>query len=116
MRVFPDKGRGIFALEDIKQGEVIEIAPVLVFSPKESDYVMQTQLRDCVFQWGSNKSAAALGYGMVYNHSDNPNAYYQKREHRQDMIYIALKDIKAGEEITVSYGDHWWKKRGVNPL
>lgn len=116
IRIFPDKGRGVFATEDINSGEIIEVTPVLVFSPREADFIMQTQLSDYVFMWDRNKSALALGCGSVYNHSDAPNAFYRKRSHRSDMVFTATSDIKKGEEITVSYGEHWWKKRGAKPL
>lgn len=29
---------------------------------------------------------------------------------------FAIKDIKEGEEITIHYGEHWWKKRGKDPI
>jgi SET domain-containing protein len=51
-----------------------------------------------------------LGYGSLYNHSDEPNAEYT---HEADDAYsfMAVRDIAAGEEITISYGDEWWETR-----
>lgn len=117
VRTFPNKGRGIFAIKDIKEGEIIEIAPVLTFSEEESALIMETKLVNYCFSWGDGRnSAIALGFGSIYNHSDTPSAFYQKREHRDDMVFMALRDIKSGEEITVHYGEHWWEKRGENPV
>ena len=39
--------------------------------------------------------------GGFYNHSDNPTGY--KVEEGNEMYLFALVDIKAGEEITVTY-------------
>lgn len=117
VRTFPNKGRGIFAIHNIKEGEVIEVAPVLTFSEEESALIMETKLADYCFGWGDGRqSAIALGFGSIYNHSDNPSAYYQKRDHRDDMVIMALKDIKSGEEITIHYGENWWEKRGRDPI
>lgn len=116
IRVFPNKGRGVFAIEDIKKGEVIEVSPVVVFPSNETDLISQTQLKDYVFLWDKEKSALPLGVGAVFNHSDTPNSYYQKRLHREDMVFIATQDINAQEEITVSYGEEWWKLRDKKPL
>lgn len=39
--------------------------------------------------------------GGFYNHSDNPNC--EKHEDGHELNLITLKDIKAGEELTVAY-------------
>jgi uncharacterized protein len=46
--------------------------------------------------------AVVLGYGSLYNHSYKPNAYYRDRRNRVKE-FIALRDIAAGEEITINY-------------
>ena len=44
-----------------------------------------------------------LGYGSLYNHSYEPNARYDDRA-PATKVFTALRDIRAGEEITVNYG------------
>jgi SET domain-containing protein len=44
-----------------------------------------------------------LGNGSLYNHSFNPNAEYLRRTSDKVMDYVAIKDIEAGEEITINY-------------
>jgi hypothetical protein len=42
------------------------------------------------------------GYGSLYNHSYRPNARYVDLAGRTK-VFTALRDIAAGEEITVNY-------------
>jgi SET domain-containing protein len=44
----------------------------------------------------------SLGYGSLYNHSYRPNARYDD-EGGQAKVFRTLRDIAAGEEITVNY-------------
>jgi len=46
--------------------------------------------------------AIALGYGSLYNHSYTPNAHYRDIG-RRSKEFLAVRDIAAGEEITVNY-------------
>lgn len=97
-------GRGVFAASDIKTGQLIEECPIIYLT--EEDYVMakQTTLRNYHFLNGpENRSAIALGYGSLYNHSYAPNATYQKSLEEGLIIFSAIKDIKSDEEITVNY-------------
>ena len=46
-----------------------------------------------------------LGYGSIYNHSENPNAEIDYNEGKQEdfLFFKAIKDIKIGEEIVYNY-------------
>lgn len=97
------KGRGVFARRAIGKGEVIERVPVIVLSadqagndPREHD------LSGYCFEWGEGTVALALGFGSLYNHSYRPNARYDDVG-RLTKVFTALRDIAAGEEITVNY-------------
>ena len=74
------EGLGLFATEDISDGTSLGVSHYHAPLPNE---LMRTPL------------------GRFYNHSDNPNCKKEKRWH--EYILIAIKDIKAGDEITVSY-------------
>ncbi len=64
------KGLGVFALKDFKKGELIEAAPVLIFTPKDRKNLEKTPLSHYIYPWRSTRGAAlAFGYGSVYNHS-----------------------------------------------
>jgi uncharacterized protein len=97
------KGRGVFARRPIRKGEVIERVPVLVMSVEEYEKGMDgTLLSRYVFAWGEDQIALALGYGSLYNHSYKPNARYQDVAPRTKQ-FVALRDIRSGEEVTVNY-------------
>lgn len=95
----PGKGRGVFARQDIPQGTVIETAPVLVAPEGDME---ATALAGHCFLWSRGQVAIPLGYGALYNHSYNPNAEYSDKA-PLTKIYRALRDISAGEEITINY-------------
>lgn len=100
----PKKGRGVFALKDFKEGDIIENAPVLIFTPKERKHLEKTLLNYYIYPWRSTRGASlALGFGSIFNHSFSPNADWKQNFKTQNMVYRAIKNIKKGDEITVNY-------------
>ena len=96
-------GRGVFATRDIKKGEVIEQSPV-IFLEGEARMLKSSELYNYFFLSEDKQSVAiALGYGSIYNHSYEPNATYEKQFDDELIVFIAIKDIAADEEITVNY-------------
>lgn len=95
-------GRGIFARRDIKKGEFIEEAPVIVIPKNEWKLMKKNILSNYVFRWGEDK-AVALGYGSLYNHSYTPNARYHTNIENNSIDFYARQDISDEEEITVNY-------------
>ncbi|MFT4413772.1 SET domain-containing protein [Fredinandcohnia humi] len=95
--------RGVFATRDIKKGELIHEAPVIPYPNDQHKYIEKTVLDDYVFEYGINHSAIVLGYGMLFNHSYEPNATYDINFDKHTFDYFAYKDIKAGEEILINY-------------
>ena len=93
------KGRGVFAKRDITKGQIIERVPLLIVS---WDEIADSELADYVFVYTETKVAIALGYGSLYNHSYCPNARYDD-DGRRVKIFSAIRNIVAGEEITVNY-------------
>ena len=98
----PGKGLGVFAKRPIAAEEVIEVAPVLFVNTVEFANPDKSNLaNNYVFYWEDGIVAVALGYGSLYNHAPDPNAEF---EHTDDsLIFIARRDIAAGEEITIHY-------------
>ena len=62
----------------------------------------QSKLAQYVFNWSEGVVAIALGYGSLYNHSYRPNAKFYS-EGSLTQVFYAIRDIDAGEEITVDY-------------
>jgi uncharacterized protein len=95
--------RGVFATRDIAKGELIHEAPVVPYPNEEHMLIEHTVLADYVYEYGINHSAVVLGYGMLFNHSYEPNATYDIDFSTHTFKYYAYKDIKAGEEILINY-------------
>jgi SET domain-containing protein len=106
---YGEHGRGVFTLEDIPAGDLIEVAPVIDVPaesiPGLSDYTYGS--------WNEDMSRLAFGYGSLYAHSFTPNVVV---EHGATCLsFLAVRDIVAGEELCHNYGLEWWKGRGVEP-
>ncbi|RFU65209.1 SET domain-containing protein [Peribacillus glennii] len=95
--------RGVFATRDITKGELIHEAPVIPYPNKEHVFIEKTLLADYAFEYGINHSAILLGYGMLFNHSYEPNATYDINFDNHTFEFYAYTDIKAGEEILINY-------------
>lgn len=98
-------GRGVFTAAEVTEGSLLEICPVIVMPKAHLKYLDQTGMYDYYFLWGAREEACAvaLGYGSLYNHSYTPNAIYLPDFQGQVLHFIALRNIEAGEEITVNY-------------
>ncbi|NRD79145.1 SET domain-containing protein-lysine N-methyltransferase [Bacillus sp. BRMEA1] len=95
--------RGVFATVDIAKGQLIHEAPVIPYPNKEHVHIEKTLLADYAFEYGINHTAILLGYGMLFNHSYEPNAIYEINFQNHTFDFYAYKDIKAGEEILINY-------------
>jgi len=105
VRTTSERGRGVFARVPISEGEVVEDCPVIVVPEPQVEAMGGTILHEYFFKWGGthDEGAIALGFGSLYNHSDRPNAMYVRKYTLAMLTFVALRDISAGEEITVSY-------------
>lgn len=97
------KGRGVFTDQFIEADSIIEIAPVIALSAEDSTTIADTALFYYNFQWGRKKTAIALGYGSIYNHSFTPNCKYEAFYKDDVLHFITLRAIEAGEELTINY-------------
>lgn len=95
-------GRGVFAGEDIKKGEVIEVAPILVLEFTEFIDSKWNLLFEYYF-WMDHYVVLALGYGSLYNHSKDPNCKYKINRAKKSIQFTALKNIKKDSEIYFDY-------------
>jgi SET domain-containing protein len=102
----PLHGFGVFATENIEEGELIESCPVITVPFIEWKFVRYSKLVDYMFEWSQDiekRIAYILGYGMIYNHSFDPNAFTKKDIEEGLFHFYARKNIKIGEEITHNY-------------
>lgn len=99
-------GYGVFADKNIRKGEKLEES-YFILSDCEDDILI-----DFIFDAGG-RSAVILGYGSLYNHSENPNAEYSINRRTKITTFKASRAIKKGEEIFISYGDEWFSSRDL---
>jgi SET domain-containing protein len=99
------KGRGVFTSIDLKKGDMIEVCQVIILPKVELPILHKTSLHDYYFLWGKDRDQCviALGFGSLYNHSTNRNANFKIDMVDNTIDVYAIKDIKAGEEITFNY-------------
>lgn len=109
-------GRGVFASVAIKKGEVIERCPVIEIPEHDELSVNQSMLVTYMYYLGKRKERLmiALGFGSIYNHTDTPNAAYNAKYKEKIIDFIAIKEIKKNQEITVNYNQG--KQKYKNPL
>lgn len=113
-------GRGVFATKDIEVDEIIERCPLVPLGfrsryhsdPQLYRYLYSQPLCPCTeCQNHGFIFHMVLGYGMIYNHQDSPNAIWKFNWEHSYADIIANKDIKAGSEIFVSYGSKYFHNR-----
>ena len=111
MRSSSIHGLGVFAKEVICEGEIIEECPVLSLSSEHRmafpDYSFKHN--HDTYPDGVFTETIPLGYGCIYNHSDQNNATWFFDVKKNTCKFIALRDIEVGEEICTNYGEGYWK-------
>lgn len=99
----PVHGRGIFASERIKKGEILEECHYI----KLPDDISYPQiLNDHFFSWpkGGPGLVICLGFGSIFNHSDDShNADWETDTSKNKIIFFATRNIDIGEEIFTNY-------------
>ncbi len=95
-------GRGVFATDEIKKGEVLEVAPILIL--QFTDFVdTKWNLLFEYYFWMDDEVVLALGYGSMYNHSPQANAKYEINIPKKSITFTAIKPITKDEEIFFNY-------------
>ena len=88
-----DKGRGVFALRDISAGEVVIRSRPVRVCPERTRLTIQTDF---------DVHVEVDEPGIFTNHSCDPNTGLRNNE-LGAYDFVALRDIKQGEEITWDY-------------
>ena len=110
----PGRGLGVFAIEYIIEGEVIEECHMVTLPIPKGE--QSGLLMDYRFNWPQNietqEQVVVLGNGSIYNHDDNNNAIWRDHPRYKLFQFVAIKNILPGEEITTYYGnDNYWSER-----
>ncbi len=149
---FTHKGRGVFASKDFTLGQVIESSPVVIFSYEASvssseqmlyvenqKILVKTEIHkqkipaeidNIIFAWsfltknGKKESCIALGVGSLFNSANPANLRVMADEKNKNLLFIATRDIKKDEELTINYSgisghnisenNHWFDERNID--
>ena len=113
------KGRGVVSAEDIRAGELVERAPVLIIPAADRAKVDDSILFTYFFMWEQDtveedlykhtgRAGIALGYVSLLNHSYTPNCDFIRHIDHNFLDIVAKRDIAAGEELTIDYQMTLW--------
>ena len=113
------RGRGVVASESIAAGRVVERSPVLIIPPEDRAATDASVVFCYVFMWEhgtteddlyahTGRSAIALGYTSLLNHSYQPNCRFERHIDELAIDLITLRDIEPGEELTIDYQMRLW--------
>lgn len=120
IRKSPVHGLGVFAKQFIPKEETVEVCKLLKLGWRMA-YQHDPIIKD--YCWGNSgckcdqckmhgpSSYLALGFGSIYNHSDDPSIKLKFDYENQMFSAIAARDIEKDEELFVTYGDSYWKHR-----
>lgn len=99
------KGRGVVAGRCFRRGEVIDAAPVVVIPAREWELVQGTVVGRFCFGWddATGSVAVALSRTSLLNHSYTPNVVSEKHLRSRLIVFMSLRDIETGEELTLNY-------------
>ena len=109
VKLSPIHRYGVFAAKNIAPQELIEECPLII--SQYSAVADQEELSNRAFFWDDNNCAFALGYGLIYNHGNKPNADFKIDRKNRIIKFIATKPIPIGTEISIDYGEEWFATR-----
>jgi len=103
------RGRGVFTIERIPAGTVIEIAPVIVMDLSDREHLDKTLLHDYIFEWGKEKKQCCMALGLIpmYNHDYKSNCEYFMDFEDSTIMVKTVRVIERGEELTINYNGDW---------
>ncbi len=100
-------GYGVFAEADIHAGDIVEECHAILTESQDRVLI------DYLFAADGVRSALLMGFGGIYNHSEEPNLGYIFDEENCLIIFKAKRDIQMGEELLISYGKDWFSGRAL---
>ena len=107
--ISPTKGKGLFAKEFIEKGTINDIAYAILIPARDYYLIENTYLGNYLFDWddpedpSDYKTAIPFTFCEFLNHSYTPNCGYQKIYKERSIVFYAIRNIQAGEELTINY-------------
>lgn len=109
VQLLPKKGRAVFTSEKLEKELVVELSPVIVMKKEDRIHLDKTLLHDYIFEWGILKDQCCMALGLIpiYNHSYQSNCEYFMDFEEQTIMVKTVREIEAGEELTINYNGDW---------
>jgi len=98
-------GKGLFACVEIPKGEFIVEYTGEKIPTKVADALKTRYLFELDDDWTIDGESLS-NIARYINHSCEPNA--EAEIHDDHILISAIRDIKAGEEISIDYGDEYF--------
>ena len=99
-------GYGVFAKEKIKKGDIVEECHFMSVHPLMHSLIKRWPIFRYVLSYPKNIVEELIwpfGSGCVFNSSPTPNVEWNTDTVNRLLIFIAIKDIKKGEEMFIDY-------------
>ncbi len=100
----PIHGKGVFAIRDIEEGEIIAVSHVTLLHHNEQ---MPELIATLEFPWNEEYYALCLSdVGSFFNHDKAFNAKVLRQDKQNlTQTFSATKNIAEGEEVMIYYND-----------
>jgi len=113
---------GVFTSKDLSEYICVEIAKGIIIPREIYMHSLHATLGygispdklildQYTIGWSQTQVCIPLGNVGMFNHSDTPNCDFIQIQDRDCVGVVTIKEIKAGEELTVSYGPTWFKQK-----
>ncbi len=115
IRKSPLNGYGVFATEDIAEGEIIEEA-VFVRTQYRNKDLVYPELRQICYTFPcdcdqckhrGNNFLLSTGFIQIYNHDDNQDVHFEYLLAERIIRVRALKNIPKDKEVFHNYGGQY---------
>ena len=127
------KGRGVFCAAALKAGDLLEVAPIMIFGEADTALLGQTLLADYCFNGAILPADIAARAGLAHpaksfclvmglasycNHLSQPNARrgIENEYHTAFYVLSAARDIAPDTEICIDYGTGWFIAKKLGEL
>lgn len=121
----PVHGYGVFTSEDLKKSEIVEQAYYIIpnnekWEDLDTEFTkyffgvpfLQDHYKDFADKHEAVKflhvtrPICVLGFGMIYNHDQEPNIDYTINERSQIVQYKTNQSVSAGSELKIVYNPY----------
>jgi hypothetical protein len=113
-------GYGVFTTAPLPADTTIEECHHLRLKKEDcsgviDDYVYGLEPDEQDSEEGTEYYSLPLGWGSIFNHADHHNTEYWHDTDRDLIVFHTVKDVPAGQQLFINYGEPWWETRELTP-